>query len=137
MGCPACPPAVRPRARSGPRVGSAFSFSAQAALGADAEALSDSWEALSLDTEYWKLLLKQLEDCVVLQTLLHSRPRARPPRVPPPQAEPGPRLSAKRLLEGGRGKRGAARASGSASGPASGPASVWSGLLFVCRKTKE
>ncbi|XP_016020512.2 rab3 GTPase-activating protein non-catalytic subunit isoform X5 [Rousettus aegyptiacus] len=75
----------------------------KAALGADAEALSDSWEALSLDTEYWKLLLKQLEDCVVLQTLLHSRPRARPPRVPPPQAEPGPRLSAKRLLEGGRG----------------------------------
>ncbi|XP_036925373.1 rab3 GTPase-activating protein non-catalytic subunit [Sturnira hondurensis] len=75
----------------------------QTAAGADAEALTDSWEALSLDTEYWKLLLKQLEDCLVLQTLLRSRasPRAcRPSALP---AEPPPRLSVKKLLEGGRG----------------------------------
>ncbi|PIO33382.1 hypothetical protein AB205_0088640, partial [Aquarana catesbeiana] len=36
----------------------------------DVESMTDSWEALSLDTEYWKLLLKQLEDCLILQTLL-------------------------------------------------------------------
>lgn len=69
--------------------------------GADAEALTDSWEALSLDTEHWRLLLKQLEDCLLLQTLLHSGPR-RPP-APALQAEPLPRLSVKKLLEAGRG----------------------------------
>ncbi|XP_006916295.1 rab3 GTPase-activating protein non-catalytic subunit [Pteropus alecto] len=72
-------------------------------LGADSEALSDSWEALSLDTEYWKLLLQQLEDCVVLQTLLHSGAHVRPYCLSSPQAEPVPRLSVKRLLEGGKG----------------------------------
>ncbi|XP_054432581.1 rab3 GTPase-activating protein non-catalytic subunit [Pteronotus mesoamericanus] len=73
------------------------------APGADAEALTDSWEALSLDTEYWKLLLKQLEDCLTLQTLLHSRAGARPSRAPALPAEPLPRLSVKKLLEGGKG----------------------------------
>ncbi|XP_045716107.1 rab3 GTPase-activating protein non-catalytic subunit [Phyllostomus hastatus] len=75
----------------------------QAAAGADAEALTDSWEALSLDTEYWKLLLKQLEDCLVLQTLLHGRAGPRACRAPALPAEPLPRLSVRKLLEGGRG----------------------------------
>lgn len=72
-------------------------------MGADAEALTDSWEALSLDTEYWKLLLKQLQDCLILQTLLHSRADTRPARAPSLPAEPLPRLSVRKLLEGGRG----------------------------------
>ncbi|ELK32161.1 Rab3 GTPase-activating protein non-catalytic subunit, partial [Myotis davidii] len=75
----------------------------QTVLGADAEALTDSWEALSLDTEYWKLLLKQLQDCLILQTLLHSRADTRPARAPSLPAEPLPRLSVRKLLEGGRG----------------------------------
>ncbi|KAM5238893.1 rab3 GTPase-activating protein non-catalytic subunit [Ctenodactylus gundi] len=75
----------------------------QAVLGADAEALTDSWEALSLDTEYWKLLLQQLEDCLLLQTLLGSRVCARATRTSALQAEPLPRLSVKKLLEAGRG----------------------------------
>nr|KAF6302595.1 RAB3 GTPase activating non-catalytic protein subunit 2 [Pipistrellus kuhlii] len=75
----------------------------QTELGADAEALTDSWEALSLDTEYWKLLLKQLQDCLILQTLLHSRADTRPTRAPSLPPEPLPRLSVRKLLEGGRG----------------------------------
>ncbi|XP_010972302.1 rab3 GTPase-activating protein non-catalytic subunit [Camelus bactrianus] len=75
----------------------------QTVPGADSEALTDSWEALSLDTEYWKLLLKQLEDCLVLQTLLHSRANARAAKVSSLQAEPLPKLSVKKLLEGGKG----------------------------------
>ncbi|XP_057626347.1 rab3 GTPase-activating protein non-catalytic subunit isoform X2 [Chionomys nivalis] len=75
----------------------------QTALGADAEALTDSWEALSLDTEYWKLLLKQLEDCLILQTLLHSKASPPAAKVSSPQTEPLPRLSVKKLLEGGKG----------------------------------
>ncbi|XP_012870441.1 PREDICTED: rab3 GTPase-activating protein non-catalytic subunit [Dipodomys ordii] len=75
----------------------------QTALGADAEALTDSWEALSLDTEYWKLLLKQLEDCLLLQTLLHTKGSTRTSKVSSLQAEPLPRLSVKKLLEGGKG----------------------------------
>lgn len=72
-------------------------------MGADSEALTDSWEALSLDTEYWKLLLKQLEDCLILQTLLHSRANTPTSKVSSLQAEPLPRLSVKKLLEGGKG----------------------------------
>ncbi|KAF3823111.1 hypothetical protein GH733_010547 [Mirounga leonina] len=72
-------------------------------LGADSEALTDSWEALSLDTEYWKLLLKQLEDCLILQTLLHSKANTSTSKVSLLQAEPLPRLSVKKLLEGGKG----------------------------------
>ncbi|XP_038616705.1 rab3 GTPase-activating protein non-catalytic subunit isoform X2 [Tachyglossus aculeatus] len=75
----------------------------QLALGADAEGLTDSWEALSLDTEYWKLLLKQLEDCLILQTLLHSRANNRATKSSALQAEPLARLSVKKLLEGGKG----------------------------------
>ncbi|XP_006869763.1 PREDICTED: rab3 GTPase-activating protein non-catalytic subunit [Chrysochloris asiatica] len=78
------------------------SFS-QTVLDADSEGLTDSWEALSLDTEYWKLLLKQLEDCLILQTLLHSKGNSRPSKVSPLQAEPLPRLSVRKLLEGGKG----------------------------------
>ncbi|XP_043367671.1 rab3 GTPase-activating protein non-catalytic subunit isoform X3 [Dermochelys coriacea] len=71
----------------------------QTIVGAD----TDSWEALSLDTEYWKLLLKQLEDCLILQTLLHSKVREKTTRVSSLQAEPTCRLSVKKLLEGGKG----------------------------------
>ncbi|KAM9156038.1 rab3 GTPase-activating protein non-catalytic subunit isoform 3-T3 [Pangshura tecta] len=71
----------------------------QTVVGAD----TDSWEALSLDTEYWKLLLKQLEDCLILQILLHSKVRTRTTRVSSLQAEPLCRLSVKKLLEGGKG----------------------------------
>jgi hypothetical protein len=73
-------------------------------LDADAEALTDSWEALSLDTEYWKLLLRQLEDCLILQTLLHSKLSPPAAKAPSLQSEPLPRLSVKKLLEGGKGE---------------------------------
>nr|XP_004670175.2 rab3 GTPase-activating protein non-catalytic subunit [Jaculus jaculus] len=75
----------------------------QTAVGADAEALTDSWEALSLDTEHWRLLLKQLEDCLILQTLLHNKSNSGASKVSSLQAEPLPRLSVKKLLEGGKG----------------------------------
>ncbi|XP_075386582.1 rab3 GTPase-activating protein non-catalytic subunit isoform X2 [Tenrec ecaudatus] len=75
----------------------------QTALSADSEGLTDSWEALSLDTEYWKLLLKQLEDCLILQTLLHSKVNPPPAKGSSLQAEPLPRLSVRKLLEGGKG----------------------------------
>nr|XP_013012731.1 rab3 GTPase-activating protein non-catalytic subunit [Cavia porcellus] len=73
----------------------------QTVVAVDGEALTDSWEALSLDTEHWRLLLKQLEDCLLLQSLLHSGPRRA--RTTAPQAEPLPRLSVKKLLEAGKG----------------------------------
>uniref|UniRef100_A0A8C4V230 RAB3 GTPase activating non-catalytic protein subunit 2 n=1 Tax=Falco tinnunculus TaxID=100819 RepID=A0A8C4V230_FALTI len=72
----------------------------QIIVGSDTE----SWEALSLDTEYWKLLLKQLEDCLILQTLLHSKVSRRTKRVSSLQTEPLGRLSVKKLLEAGKGK---------------------------------
>ncbi|XP_053794432.1 rab3 GTPase-activating protein non-catalytic subunit isoform X2 [Vidua chalybeata] len=71
----------------------------QIIVGSDTE----SWEALSLDTEYWKLLLKQLEDCLILQTLLHSKVTKRTKRVSSLQTEPLGRLSVKKLLEAGKG----------------------------------
>uniref|UniRef100_A0A8C4V723 RAB3 GTPase activating non-catalytic protein subunit 2 n=1 Tax=Falco tinnunculus TaxID=100819 RepID=A0A8C4V723_FALTI len=71
----------------------------QIIVGSDTE----SWEALSLDTEYWKLLLKQLEDCLILQTLLHSKVSRRTKRVSSLQTEPLGRLSVKKLLEAGKG----------------------------------
>ncbi|XP_017668307.1 PREDICTED: rab3 GTPase-activating protein non-catalytic subunit isoform X4 [Lepidothrix coronata] len=71
----------------------------QIVVGSDME----SWEALSLDTEYWKLLLKQLEDCLILQTLLHSKVTKRIKRVSSLQTEPLGRLSVKKLLEAGKG----------------------------------
>ncbi|KAM8810157.1 rab3 GTPase-activating protein non-catalytic subunit [Eudromia elegans] len=64
---------------------------------------ADSWEALSLDTEYWKLLLKQLEDCLILQTLLQSKVSKRTRRISSLQTEPLGRLSVKKLLESGKG----------------------------------
>lgn len=81
-----------------------FSQFSQMVLDADAEALTDSWEALSLDTEYWKLLLRQLEDCLILQTLLHSKASTPAAKASSPQTDPLPRLSVKKLLEGGRGE---------------------------------
>ncbi|XP_048353851.1 rab3 GTPase-activating protein non-catalytic subunit isoform X2 [Sphaerodactylus townsendi] len=71
----------------------------QITLGAD----TDPWEALSLDTEYWKLLLKQLEDCLILQTLLHSKVSKKRSQVPSVQTEPLGKLSVKKLLQGGKG----------------------------------
>ncbi|XP_068531185.1 rab3 GTPase-activating protein non-catalytic subunit [Anas acuta] len=71
----------------------------QIIVGSDTE----SWEALSLDAEYWQLLLKQLEDCLILQTLLHSQVSKRPKKVSSLQTEPLGRISVKKLLEGGKG----------------------------------
>ncbi|KAJ6666898.1 hypothetical protein lerEdw1_018900 [Lerista edwardsae] len=71
----------------------------QISVGTDA----DSWEALSLDTEYWKLLLKQLEDCLILQTLLQSKVNKKASQASSLQTEPLGRLSVKKLLEGGKG----------------------------------
>uniref|UniRef100_A0A672VB34 RAB3 GTPase activating non-catalytic protein subunit 2 n=1 Tax=Strigops habroptila TaxID=2489341 RepID=A0A672VB34_STRHB len=71
----------------------------QIIVGSDTE----SWEALSLDTEYWKLLLKQLEDCLILQTLLHSKVSKRTRRVSSLQTDPLGKLSVKKLLEAGKG----------------------------------
>uniref|UniRef100_A0A7N4NZM3 RAB3 GTPase activating non-catalytic protein subunit 2 n=1 Tax=Sarcophilus harrisii TaxID=9305 RepID=A0A7N4NZM3_SARHA len=75
----------------------------QTIAGTDPEGLTDSWEALSLDTEYWKLLLKQLEDCLILQTLLHSKMKTPSSKLSSLQAEPLISLSVKKLLEGGKG----------------------------------
>ncbi|XP_063299884.1 rab3 GTPase-activating protein non-catalytic subunit [Pelobates fuscus] len=69
----------------------------------DGELMMDSWEALSLDTEYWKLLLKQLEDCLILQTLLHFKVFRKSSKISSLQAEPLEKLSVKKLLEGGKG----------------------------------
>lgn len=85
-----------------PVVTSTFLQFPQTVVAVDGEALTDSWEALSLDTEHWRLLLKQLEDCLLLQSLLHSGPRRA--RTTAPQAEPLPRLSVKKLLEAGKGE---------------------------------
>ncbi|KAM8945270.1 rab3 GTPase-activating protein non-catalytic subunit isoform 2-T2 [Pelodytes ibericus] len=69
----------------------------------DGESMTDSWEALSLDTEYWKLLLKQLEDCLMLQTLLHCRVARKSAKISSLQVEQLGKLSVKKLLEGGKG----------------------------------
>ncbi|XP_069464692.1 rab3 GTPase-activating protein non-catalytic subunit [Ambystoma mexicanum] len=69
----------------------------------DIQELTDSWEALSLDTEHWKLLLKQLEDCLILQTLLHSKLHTQSVVVPLVKADPLGKLSVKKLLEAGKG----------------------------------
>ncbi|KAK5916454.1 hypothetical protein CgunFtcFv8_011434 [Champsocephalus gunnari] len=54
------------------------------------------WEAVSLELEQWLVCVRQLEDVLVLQTLL---------LVPPPQGAGGaaPQCSIKTLLEGGTG----------------------------------
>ncbi|KAF4798610.1 RAB3 GTPase activating non-catalytic protein subunit 2 [Turdus rufiventris] len=46
---------------------------------------------------------KKLEDCLILQTLLHSKVTKRTKRVPSLQTEPLGRLSVKKLLEAGKG----------------------------------
>lgn len=69
----------------------------------DGESMTDSWEALSLDTEYWKLLLKQLEDCLILQTLLNCKGLKKTSKISSLQAEPLGKLSVKKILEGGKG----------------------------------
>ncbi|XP_053315627.1 rab3 GTPase-activating protein non-catalytic subunit isoform X2 [Spea bombifrons] len=69
----------------------------------DGESMTDSWEALSLDTEHWKLLLKQLEDCLILQTLLHCKTARKSSKISSLQVEPLGKLSVKKLLKGGKG----------------------------------
>ncbi|XP_078133227.1 rab3 GTPase-activating protein non-catalytic subunit isoform X2 [Sander vitreus] len=59
--------------------------------------LQSEWEAVSLDLEQWSVCVRQLEDVLVLQTLL---------LVPPPQGAAGgaaAQSSIKTLLEGGTG----------------------------------
>uniref|UniRef100_A0A8C2Z3W0 RAB3 GTPase activating protein subunit 2 (non-catalytic) n=1 Tax=Cyclopterus lumpus TaxID=8103 RepID=A0A8C2Z3W0_CYCLU len=59
--------------------------------------LQSEWEAVSLELEQWVVCVRQLEDVLVLQTLL---------LVPPPQGAAGgaaPQCSIKTLLEGGTG----------------------------------
>ncbi|XP_055495695.1 rab3 GTPase-activating protein non-catalytic subunit [Leucoraja erinacea] len=63
------------------------------------DGMTDSWEALSLDMEHWNMLLRQLEDCLVLQTLLQSKGN----KPACGHSEPLSRISVKKLLEGGRG----------------------------------
>uniref|UniRef100_A0A8C9ZED8 RAB3 GTPase activating protein subunit 2 (non-catalytic) n=1 Tax=Sander lucioperca TaxID=283035 RepID=A0A8C9ZED8_SANLU len=60
--------------------------------------LQSEWEAVSLDLEQWSVCVRQLEDVLVLQTLL---------LVPPPQGAAGgaaAQCSIKTLLEGGTGR---------------------------------
>ncbi|GCC23475.1 hypothetical protein chiPu_0001871 [Chiloscyllium punctatum] len=66
------------------------------------DGMTDSWEALSLDMEHWNLLLRQLEDCLILQTLLHSRGK-KTSSTTCQRSEPLTSISVKKLLEGGRG----------------------------------
>lgn len=60
--------------------------------------LQSDWEAVSLELEQWVVCVRQLEDVLVLQTLL---------LVPPPKGPAGgssTQCSIKSLLEGGRGE---------------------------------
>ncbi|XP_067844977.1 rab3 GTPase-activating protein non-catalytic subunit isoform X2 [Heptranchias perlo] len=66
------------------------------------DGMTDSWEALSLDMEHWNLFLRQLEDCLILQTLLHSKGN-KPSSTACRHSEPLTSISVKKLLEGGRG----------------------------------
>ncbi|XP_078085888.1 rab3 GTPase-activating protein non-catalytic subunit isoform X2 [Mustelus asterias] len=66
------------------------------------DGMTDSWEALSLDMEHWNLMLRQLEDCLILQTLLHSK-GSKPPSTTCHHSEALASISVKKLLEGGRG----------------------------------
>lgn len=60
--------------------------------------LQSEWEAVSLELEQWVVCVRQLEDVLVLQTLL---------LVPPPPGASGgaaAQCSIKTLLEGGAGR---------------------------------
>uniref|UniRef100_A0A1A8DGZ5 RAB3 GTPase activating protein subunit 2 (Non-catalytic) n=1 Tax=Nothobranchius kadleci TaxID=1051664 RepID=A0A1A8DGZ5_NOTKA len=71
---------------------------AKAAIASRADSkLQSEWEAVSLELEQWAVCVRQLEDVLVLQTLL---------LVPPPQGAAGgaaAQCSIKTLLEGGTG----------------------------------
>lgn len=69
----------------------------------DIRELTDSWEALSLDTEHWKLLLRQLEDCLILQALLNSKLSTRTAVLSYEKVDALSKLSVKKLLEAGKG----------------------------------
>uniref|UniRef100_A0A8C2XG67 RAB3 GTPase activating protein subunit 2 (non-catalytic) n=1 Tax=Cyclopterus lumpus TaxID=8103 RepID=A0A8C2XG67_CYCLU len=69
----------------------------RAAKASTTSRLQSEWEAVSLELEQWVVCVRQLEDVLVLQTLL---------LVPPPQGAAGgaaPQCSIKTLLEGGTG----------------------------------
>ncbi|XP_077477738.1 rab3 GTPase-activating protein non-catalytic subunit isoform X2 [Stigmatopora argus] len=62
--------------------------------------LQSEWEAVSLELEQWPACVRQLEDVLVLQTLLSVTPRAA--SAGSPAGTPAP-CSVKTLLEGGPG----------------------------------
>ncbi|XP_053191076.1 rab3 GTPase-activating protein non-catalytic subunit [Scomber japonicus] len=70
---------------------------AKASITSRADSKLQEWETVSLELEQWVVCVRQLEDVLVLQTLL---------LVPPPQGSAGgaaPQCSIKMLLEGGTG----------------------------------
>ncbi|XP_062295888.1 rab3 GTPase-activating protein non-catalytic subunit isoform X3 [Scomber scombrus] len=70
---------------------------AKASITSRADSKLQEWETVSLELEQWVVCVRQLEDVLVLQTLL---------LVPPPQGSVGgaaPQCSIKMLLEGGTG----------------------------------
>uniref|UniRef100_A0A667YGT0 RAB3 GTPase activating protein subunit 2 (non-catalytic) n=1 Tax=Myripristis murdjan TaxID=586833 RepID=A0A667YGT0_9TELE len=72
-------------------------YAVKASITSRADTFCSSWEAVSLELEQWAVCVRQLEDVLVLQTLLW---------VPPPQGTAGgatAQCSVKTLLEGGRG----------------------------------
>ena len=54
----------------------------------------DDWESISVDKEQWSLMVRQLEDLLVLQALLNMRDPSKE-RIT---------LSVKKVLDSGRGK---------------------------------
>eukprot|EP00058_Branchiostoma_floridae_P024780 XP_002610270.1 hypothetical protein BRAFLDRAFT_126836 [Branchiostoma floridae] len=66
----------------------------------------EEWETVAMDTEHWNLLVRQLEDVVVLSTLLRSKVRDnvdRPPSYAETMGKEHKVVSVKGLLEGGSG----------------------------------
>ncbi|XP_078675646.1 rab3 GTPase-activating protein non-catalytic subunit-like isoform X2 [Branchiostoma floridae x Branchiostoma belcheri] len=66
----------------------------------------EEWETVAMDTEHWNLLVRQLEDVVVLSTLLRSKVRDgvdRPPSYAETMGKENKVVSVKGLLEGGSG----------------------------------
>lgn len=60
--------------------------------------LQSDWEAVSLELEQWLVCVRQLEDLMVLQTLLLV------PAAQGPMGGSATQCSIKTLLEGGRGE---------------------------------